>query len=1106
MGLIQTVQLMMDRASMSKLSQDMATAGSQGGDALRTAMDVKMADLRHDLAAKIIDEKEFKQKAERVSTAFNREIIGKMDDLAAKGHGSSRAYAELGRQLELVGKTGGESASLLTQAWGKFKNFITGVGGAIAAAFSIRAIVGFTASSIRESENAARAWNLLAASVRNAGVDYDAIRPKITATLKAIGDKNVFDPDDLARGLSQLVDMTGKVALSQRALAVAAELARSKQIPLQQAVELVGRALETGNTRGLVPYFGKLKEGQYALAQMEAKLKDMAATMTPFERATGLLSIAWGDFKEALGGVWTELIVGTGALGDQGLKGALEKAAKWVIANKEELVKFARDGLAVAWEVAKKLYETLRDLTRDIPRWMDDNRPALTEMGRLIQSIATAVKHVGEGWGVANSSWKTGFTDFRIELLREIQAIETDLAKFALKASILFPGMLVGAAALKLKARETQDEIDKLLKYRKGLVAQEEGWHPPLLPGRIDTGAPLTPSQVRDEPFVATTEAAVAAAKTAYSDLSKHAQRVLRGEIPAAAEDGTDVMVGAAEAGTAALKDKTLAQLGVIALGHGKTADAARVEWNKALDAMRWDVDQWANKAKPAGDKIMDDIDKAFQRRVDTSKLDGALDGVIKHWREQVGSLNFMTAVDAQVKAWGDSVGKQQKADENARRIALELERDQQQKILDETVGMEADKVAARKAAFERIAAIDTELAALRVKLEADAGKEEAKSRENVERNKVQAERDGADAVADIHAGRVKTAKTADGEVGASGEATAKKWSDKWIEAMQLVGIALNGLKDLFGGFFGDILDGISRVTQGLSAVGGGLDALKALKGEEGKGVSGFLKKAAAVGGIISGGVAIAGAAVGFVKSLFPKNKDPGRLAGNEEAYQRALSGDSEALALLLYRSPTRLGGQGGWATTKAQEDAYAKYFDAAVRLAAAGDSYGIGLLADALPRLTNYGSPGTPGRAWAEKLIAYGRPILATVQQPATTPPSTAPVERDSTAKLPSGAASSAGAPTISQVLGRIIPERGGLTGLTGALTSALRGTTASPWGPGTVVAPVDNSQRTFSSIVNLYGVNDQMVPQKVVDAIKVQLAQDYQQQAALAGNVNLP
>ncbi|HSB55145.1 MAG TPA: hypothetical protein VLD58_12345, partial [Gemmatimonadales bacterium] len=81
MGLKQTVVLAIDELALSKLGEDFRLAGRRGVAGLQQEFAVKMADLRADLAKGLINEKDWRAQAQRVGTAFNNEIVAKMDGL-----------------------------------------------------------------------------------------------------------------------------------------------------------------------------------------------------------------------------------------------------------------------------------------------------------------------------------------------------------------------------------------------------------------------------------------------------------------------------------------------------------------------------------------------------------------------------------------------------------------------------------------------------------------------------------------------------------------------------------------------------------------------------------------------------------------------------------------------------------------------------------------------------------------------------------------------------------------------------------------------------------------------------------------------------------------
>lgn len=123
--------------------------------------------------------------------------------------------------------------------------------------------------------------------------------------------------------------------------------------------------------------------------------------------------------------------------------------------------------------------------------------------------------------------------------------------------------------------------------------------------------------------------------------------------------------------------------------------------------------------------------------------------------------------------------------------------------------------------------------------------------------------------------------------------AIVQEIADQWLKVGEALGIVDDSAKQ--------VIQSIQQIAQGVGELAGGIatgDPMAILKG----GVD-----------VIVGGI-----------GLFPKDKDPGRLAANVELYKKALEGDLESL-----RELDRL--SRAWATDKAKADAKAKY-DAAKR------------------------------------------------------------------------------------------------------------------------------------------------------------------------------
>lgn len=340
MGLIQTISLVLEERAKTQLAADMAAAGAKGIAALRQEFQRKMGDLKADFAQGLIDEPTFRAQAKRVADAFNQEVIKRMDMLKAAGKDTSKEYAELGRQIKLASDTGIHGGGLLTSAWGKVKAFAVGMGATIAAAFTVRSLVDFAKESITTAVTVGKSWANISNAVKTAGGDFEALRPTIDATVERISKALAFDDEEVRDGLTRMIRATGSVSLGLRGVEVAAKLARAGQISMQQATDMLTRALETGNVRALTTITGNLKGTKDVLGDVEAALGDVASTVPAFDRGMMALSETWEDFKVALGNA---LIAGAdGASVFDVLTTAVQSLAEWVTRNRDTIAAWAK--------------------------------------------------------------------------------------------------------------------------------------------------------------------------------------------------------------------------------------------------------------------------------------------------------------------------------------------------------------------------------------------------------------------------------------------------------------------------------------------------------------------------------------------------------------------------------------------------------------------------------------------------------------------------------------------------------------------------------------------------------------------------------------------
>lgn len=127
---------------------------------------------------------------------------------------------------------------------------------------------------INKAKAAEASTAVLAKAVDNTGKSFSALKPQIDAALAATSNYAAVGKGDLRAALNQMVTATGNVDLSLKALNVTADLARNKNMSLEAAGRLVGRALN-GNVAALSRYGIKLKNGassEQVLLALEQKL------------------------------------------------------------------------------------------------------------------------------------------------------------------------------------------------------------------------------------------------------------------------------------------------------------------------------------------------------------------------------------------------------------------------------------------------------------------------------------------------------------------------------------------------------------------------------------------------------------------------------------------------------------------------------------------------------------------------------------------------------------------------------------------------------------------------------------------------------------------
>jgi hypothetical protein len=218
---------------------------------------------------------------------------------------------------------------------GRVKAAAIALGGALVAAFTVRAITRFGREAVRVAREAGAIWTRLAGTVNNAGVSFDELKPRIDSMARAMQDATTVGDEDFAMVLQNLISTSQDVEGSLRNVSVVADLAAAKNMDLGAAAMLVGRAM-VGQTSTLARYGIVVAEGADAVEVLREQFKGMAANeAATLDGMIKQLSNEWGDFKQAVGNAIIEAGNGTSII--QTLTAVIKSATIWVDNNRSSL-------------------------------------------------------------------------------------------------------------------------------------------------------------------------------------------------------------------------------------------------------------------------------------------------------------------------------------------------------------------------------------------------------------------------------------------------------------------------------------------------------------------------------------------------------------------------------------------------------------------------------------------------------------------------------------------------------------------------------------------------------------------------------------------------
>ena len=216
----------------------------------------------------------------------------KMDTASTRVGG---VFQKLGNQLSNWGLPFGESVSKIGEKFEsadtkgkKFTQSMSTLGGATLLGVGA-GLVGVGVEAVEMADKFDTAQSQLQTAIKNAGGDFEKLKPKISATYDAMA-KFGFNSTDTATALAQLTTATGSPTKAMGDMQLAANLARLKNISLSDASGILTKTL-AGSTRGLTALGLNLDIGS-------AKLSSMHSASVALQTAQGNLKIVQGELAD----------------------------------------------------------------------------------------------------------------------------------------------------------------------------------------------------------------------------------------------------------------------------------------------------------------------------------------------------------------------------------------------------------------------------------------------------------------------------------------------------------------------------------------------------------------------------------------------------------------------------------------------------------------------------------------------------------------------------------------------------------------------------------------------------------------------------------------
>jgi hypothetical protein len=386
-GITRWIRLKFDRDAAKKAEGETAESlergGKEGGKRagaatmteLRKEFNKRKAELARDLAAGVIDQKEFKKQTDLAAKTFNAGVVRLMDQAKAQGAKGEQAFMSLGRSIKRVGDDGEKHIG------GRLVGALKKAALAAGALFGLRQIQQFASEAMRAAiESEKSATRLRAVWEANAGAVGRSFQ-ELTKFTEELRNTTLFSRDEIELATAQLLtykSISGDTFESTLRLAtdlssVFGGLTQSTQAlarALDDPVRGLGELRKQGFTFSdqvteqikLLMQQNRLLDAQkIIIRELDAEVGGVAQQMrTGWVGALDQYSKAWEDFREAIGNALLEAGGGTSVMDT--LTAAIRVSTEWVARNADAMRNFVDYGITPVLRGVSALYGAVKGL------------------------------------------------------------------------------------------------------------------------------------------------------------------------------------------------------------------------------------------------------------------------------------------------------------------------------------------------------------------------------------------------------------------------------------------------------------------------------------------------------------------------------------------------------------------------------------------------------------------------------------------------------------------------------------------------------------------------------------------------------------------------